>query len=164
MATRESEVGFVPREMFAQPKAFGSVHTVPAVADGVEESDWRFRAAVAQHLFAHAVNENLRIRGHHRGEFLAPFAETRSLSAGRMGRVLRGEQIATIADVLFWGGHFPHVLKRLNEYLDWWVKEPERLREQEREELEKREELEQRAQRAQQEQRQWPGRPARRKQ
>jgi len=136
MATRESEAGFVPREMFAQPGAFGSVHATPPAADGVEESDWRYRAAVAQHFFAHAVNENLRIRGRHRGEFLASFSETRSLSAGRMGRVLRGEQIATIADVLFWGGQFPNVLKRLSEYLDWWVKEPERLRAQQREQAE----------------------------
>ncbi|WP_157526362.1 hypothetical protein [Microbacterium oleivorans] len=133
MPREMTEVGFEPRDMFAQPKAFGVVNATPSPADGVRADDWRYRAAVVQHRFSRAVNDGLKLRGRHRREFLAQYADVRSLSVGRMGRVLRGEQVATMADLAFWAEHFPEVVERLREYFDWWVQDQKRLADLERE-------------------------------
>ncbi len=133
MAAEKGDVGFVPRDMFAQTGAFGRTYATPPPAPGVDMHDWRYRTAVFQHRFANIVNEGLDLRGRNRGDFLAPYADVRSLGVGRMGRVLRGEQVATMADVSFWAEHFPELLKGLGEFFVWWAKDQEQLRQKQRE-------------------------------
>lgn len=112
---------FVPRDMFAQPSAFGNVGSIPGPADGVARTDPRYRAAVVQHMLARQVKDRLALRGLSQKEFLTPMESVRGLSATRMGRVLRGTQIATFGDLAFWTSEFPDVSPPMGKFIASWA-------------------------------------------
>ena len=99
MATRKGFT-FEPRTLTNAPKQFGSISVHLNPAEGVSESDPRFQSAQLQHLLANEVREFL---GVHRLD-VAWLASTDAghpgVSVDRMRRMLRGETMMQITDML----------------------------------------------------------------
>jgi hypothetical protein len=104
---------FIPREMLSQPRAFGASTTLLSPASGVGAKDPRYLAALLQHVLAFRVTEQLRDAGQTRQEYLEPLNNVHGLGVDRMGRVLRGEQMATTADFAFWVTEFPSIARHV---------------------------------------------------
>ena len=132
--------GFEPRTMFAEPKTFAAVGSLPAPRPGVAASNAQYRAAVLQHVAARAVREQLRHRGTNQKDFFSKLSHIRGLSVGRVGRLLRGEQLATLEDIALWFEHLPEGLDRFSSYVANWDKTTKEMIQRQRQEL--REELE----------------------
>jgi hypothetical protein len=114
---------FVPRELVAQPKAFGLAAGLLAPAHGVDESGERYRAAMVQHLMAVAVRgELLRSRGVTPSRYASRF-EGRGLGEDRVRRIFRGETMAQLTDIVFWTAQFPGVASAIAEYASGWFVE-----------------------------------------
>ena len=91
---------FEPRSLIATPKQFGSIRHYVEPADGISEEDPRFQAARMQHLLANEVREHL---GKYRRDvawFASPKAGHPGIGVDRMRRMLRGETMMQIADMM----------------------------------------------------------------
>ena len=73
---------------------------MPAPADGVDVEDPRYRAAVLQHQLAKEAREYLSNRGQDVAWLASSQAGHPGVSVDRMHRMLRGETMMQIADVL----------------------------------------------------------------
>lgn len=106
MATKSSRVSaykgftFVPRELVASPKQFGRTRTVLDPARGIGREDPRFQAAQLQHRLAKEVREFLSDRGETISWLASPEAGHPGVSVDRMHRMLRGETMLQVADLL----------------------------------------------------------------
>ncbi len=127
--------GFEPRSMFAEPKTFATVGSTPAPRPGVAASNAQYRAAVLQHVAATAVREQLRHRGTNQKDFFAKLSHIRGLSVGRVGRLLRGEQLATLEDIALWFEHLPEGLDRFSAYVAKWDETTKLMIKRQRQEL-----------------------------
>lgn len=113
---------FVPRDVVAQPKAFGQAHGLLEPAHGVDESSERYRAAMVQHVMAVSVRAGL-LKSH--GITPPTFAERfpgRGLGADRVRRILRGETMAQLTDLMFWMKHVPEVAEAISELTGPWFR------------------------------------------
>lgn len=116
---------FEPRSMVEQPKAFGLVPSPISPADGVHMSEHRYRAAMVQHLMAASVRaELLKTTGKSPAEYVADVQE-RGLGQDRVRRVFRGETMAQVTDLAFWGAQFPEVAGVISAYIESWSSEKE---------------------------------------
>ncbi|WP_206348586.1 hypothetical protein [Leucobacter sp. CX169] len=99
MATRKGFT-FEPRALTDAPKQFGSIKAHLRPAEGVSIADPRFQAALMQHLLANEVREYL---GSHQRDvawFASPEAGHPGVSVDRMRRMLRGETMMQVADMM----------------------------------------------------------------
>lgn len=109
---------FVPREVVAQPKAFGMATGPLEPAHGVDAAGERYRAAMLQHIMAVTVkSELLKAEGIAPTVFVARF-QGRGLGADRVRRIFRGETMAQLTDLMFWMTHLPAVAVAVAEYID----------------------------------------------
>lgn len=127
--------GFEPRSMFAEPKTFANVSTTPAPRPGIAASNAQYRAAVLQHVAARAVREQLTHRGTNQKDFFAKHSHIRGMSVGRVGRLLRGEQLATLEDITLWFEHLPEGLERFSAYVVRWNQTTKEMIERQQKEL-----------------------------
>jgi len=130
--TDSGDEGFKPRDAFAEPKAFAKVSSTPPPRPGIAASNARYRAAVLQHTAARAVREQLSLRGTNQKEFFAKLSHVPGLSVGRVGRLLRGEQLATLEDIALWFEHLPGGLDRFSEYVSRWNENTKKVMAQQR--------------------------------
>ena len=106
MAAKSSRVSahkgftFVPRELVASPKQFGRTRTAMDPARGVPRDDPRFQAAQLQHRLVKEVREFLSERGETVSWLASPEAGHPGVSVDRMHRMLRGETMLQVADLL----------------------------------------------------------------
>lgn len=111
---------FVPRELVAQPKAFGLASGLLAPAHEVDPGSERYRAAMVQHLMVVAAREALlKAHGLSPTAFIAQFDE-RGLGADRVRRIFRGETMAQLTDLMFWAGHFPEIAGVISTHVEPW--------------------------------------------
>lgn len=111
---------FIPRGVISQPKAFGVVAGLLQPSGDHGYSDERYRAAMVQHLMAVTARQELMGgRGISPTEYVPAFPE-RGLSEDRVRRVFRGETMAQLTDLAFWGGHFPAVADAISRYTATW--------------------------------------------
>lgn len=120
---KQTATSFVPREMLARPSAFGNSTNVIAPAAGISTTDSRYRAAMVQHVLSFRVREQLAEDDMTLKSFMEPLSDVRGLGVERMGRVLRGAQMATIADLAFWAGEYPGIARFLAVYVSTWGKD-----------------------------------------
>ncbi len=120
---KTTATSFIPREMFSRPTAFGNSTNMVPPAASVTAADSRYRAAMVQHVLSFRVREQLAEDGMTLKDFMEPLSDVRGLGSERMGRVLRGAQMATIADLAFWAGEYPKIAKYLAAYLASWGKD-----------------------------------------
>ncbi|WP_157749830.1 hypothetical protein [Microbacterium sp. TPU 3598] len=100
---------FIPRDVVAQPKAFGLAAGLLEPAHDVDSEDERYRAAMLQHLMVVAARGALlKSQGISPTAFVEQF-EGRGLGVDRVRRVFRGETMAQLTDLMFWAHHFPDV-------------------------------------------------------
>jgi hypothetical protein len=107
--------GFVttPRLLMRYPQVFGKTDDKLLPAEGVLESDPRFRAAQIQHRVSNAVRVALLTQGTSLREFAAELDDQDALSYERLRKIQSGHSTMQLADVFHWGAHFPAV----HEYL-----------------------------------------------
>lgn len=111
---------FVPRTVVAQPKAFGLAPGPLEPAHDVDTTSERYRAAMLQHVMAVAVrSELLKAEGVSPATFVSRFRD-RGLSADRVRRILRGETMAQLTDVMFWMSQLPGVAVAISEQTAEW--------------------------------------------
>lgn len=111
---------FVPRDVVAQPKAFGLAPGLLDPAEDVDVTSERYRAAMLQHVMASTARAALlKTKGIAPSVFAERFSE-RGLGADRVRRIFRGETMAQLTDVMFWSAHFPDVARALAEQTDEW--------------------------------------------
>lgn len=123
MVRRNPGMAFEPRSVVAVPSAFGRVRDVLPPADGFDERDHRYRAAMVQHRIASMVHDGLRLRGQTLPQFLSAAPKMPGLSADRQRRMLRGETGAQFADLAFWSAEFPKVARAVAKYIGSWAPE-----------------------------------------
>ena len=121
MVSRNPGMAFEPRSVVAVPSAFGRVRDVLPPADGFDERDHRYRAAMVQHRIASIVHDGLRLRGQTLPQFLSTAPEMPGLSPDRQRRMLRGETGAQFADLAFWSSEFPKVAREVAKYVGSWA-------------------------------------------
>jgi len=136
MGTREpaSEgFTFTPRSLAASPRQFGKTGADLKPIDGVNPEDPKFRAAQLQHRVSNAIREALLdrrlslqryldslARASVAGEGQQPEASTQAdaglgpirppgMSYDRTVRILRGETLMQLADVVHWAAAFTEV-------------------------------------------------------
>lgn len=108
---------FVPREVVAQPKAFGLASGLLEPAHEVDPESERYRAAMVQHLMVVAARDALlKAHGLSPTAFVERFDE-RGLGADRVRRIFRGESMAQLTDLMFWSGHFPEVAGAISSHI-----------------------------------------------
>jgi hypothetical protein len=122
LALYQQGMTFEPRDMVEQKGAFGYSGSLPDPAEGVGRDDHRYRAAMVQHIMARQVRDALKLRGVRLATYLDPYREWPGFSASRMGRVLRGTQSATFADLAFWTAEFPRISEHIAKYMATWKK------------------------------------------
>lgn len=91
---------FVPRELVSAPKLFGRTRTALDPARGIRREDPRFQAALLQHQLAKEIREFLTERGQTVSWLASPDAGHPGVSVDRMHRMLRGETMLQVADLL----------------------------------------------------------------
>lgn len=124
MVGRNPGMAFEPRSVVSVPSAFGRVREVLPPAEGFDERDHRYRAAMVQHRIASMVHDGLRLRGQTLPQFLATTRQLPGLSPDRQRRMLRGETGAHFADLAFWSAEFPRVAREVAKYIGSWAPEP----------------------------------------
>jgi hypothetical protein len=110
----------VPRDVVAQPKAFGQAPGLLEPAPDVDVSGERYRAAMIQHIMAVTVRAGL-LKSH--GITPPSFAERfpdRGLGADRVRRIFRGETMAQLTDLMFWMEQVPDVAAAICEQTSAW--------------------------------------------
>ncbi|WP_449407129.1 hypothetical protein [Microbacterium maritypicum] len=121
MGERRPGMVFEPRSVVSVPSAFGKVHESIRPAEGFDRTDHRYRAATIQHMIAHMVHTQLRLRGQTLPQFLATAPDVPGFSPDRQRRMLRGETAAQFADLAFWASVFPQVAAGVAEYITSWI-------------------------------------------
>lgn len=113
---------FVPRDVVAQPKAFGQAPGLLEPAHDVDASTERYRAAMVQHVMAVTARAGV-LKSH--GITPPTFAERfpdRGLGADRVRRIFRGETMAQLTDLMFWMEQVPDVATAISEQTDAWFR------------------------------------------
>lgn len=107
----ETASAFEPRAQAAAPKQFGKSGADLAPASGVETSDPRFLAAQFQHRVCNAVREWMLARGKTIEVFGGELKAEKVPGAGsdKLGRVLRGETLLQIVDLVALADRVPGV-------------------------------------------------------
>lgn len=106
MAAKSTEVlpgkgfTFVPRDLFESPKRFGKTREDLRPAKGVSILDPRFKAALLQHHLSKEIREHLSSRSKTVAWLASSKAGHPGLSTDRMHRMLRGETMLQVADLL----------------------------------------------------------------
>lgn len=121
MGMREPSGGFKfqPRELVAARTQFGksSEHATPA--SNVSATDMRFVSANLQHLVANAVREGLLARDEHLKGYVSRLEPSLpGMSYDRLVRILRGETLMQLADLLHWADEFEGVRTVLRRQLN----------------------------------------------
>lgn len=111
---------FVPRDVVAQPKAFGQAPGLLEPAHDVDASSERYRAAMIQHVMAVTARAGvLKTHGITPPTFAERFAD-RGLGADRVRRIFRGETMAQLTDLMFWMQQVPDVAEAISAQTDAW--------------------------------------------
>lgn len=106
MATKSTELlpgkgfTFVPRDLFESPRRFGKTREDLRPAKGVSILDPRFKAALLQHHLSKEIREHLSSRSKTVAWLASSKAGHPGLSTDRMHRMLRGETMLQVADLL----------------------------------------------------------------
>ena len=102
---------FEPRRCAAAPKQFGKSGADLLPTSGMHSSDPRFLAAQFQHRICNAVRESMLSRGLTIEEFsgLLKAGDVPGAGSDRLGRVLRGETLMQIADLVALAERVPGV-------------------------------------------------------
>ena len=117
-----SPTTFLPRELGAVRKQFGKAASDLVPARDVDPSGPRFQAAQLQHRISNAVREALLAQGKTLDEFAGEQNDTvPGMSYDRLVRVLRGETLMQIADLMTWAQHFDTVRTLLLTEQTWPV-------------------------------------------
>lgn len=111
---------FQPRSLAAAPKQFGKSATDLTPAAGQIATGPKFAAAQLQHRVCNAVREALLAEG----KSIDTFAEElRPIVPGmgydRLVRVLRGETLMQVTDLVTWAAHFESVRTILQDPARW---------------------------------------------
>jgi hypothetical protein len=97
---------FEPRARMQVPKSFGKTGIACA---SVGESDAQLAAAQFQHLVANAIRECVMRRSGTLRLFLEGAKFPQEMTYDRVSRILRGETMMTVTDLLIWTAAFPEV-------------------------------------------------------
>lgn len=114
-------MAFEPRSVVSAPSAFGRVSTPIPPAEGFDQRDHQYRAAMVQHTMARIIHNALLISEQSLPQFLAGLTHVRGMSPDRVRRMLRGETAAQLADIAFWSAQFPQVALELAVYVRSWA-------------------------------------------
>lgn len=107
---------FAPRKVFAQREQFGQFHEVPRAAEGVRERSDEFRASALQHLISYEFRRWLSDHGLTVEQF-ASRQEGKTVRADRLRRLLRGETMMQLTDIIRFASVSPGVREVVLEYL-----------------------------------------------
>lgn len=112
---------FEPRRCAAAAKQFGKSGADLMPVSGVQSSDPRFAAAQFQHRVCNAVREWLLSRGATIEEFARELkaGEVPGAGSDRLGRVLRGETLMQVADLVALAERVPGVRTVLLSERTW---------------------------------------------
>ena len=123
MPTRGADTAttFEPRRCAAAPKQFGKSGADLLPASGMQSSDPRFLAAQFQHRVCNAVRESMLSRGLTIEEFsgLLKAGDVPGAGSDRLGRVLRGETLMQISDLVALAQRVPGVRTILTSEGTW---------------------------------------------
>ena len=121
----DSATTFEPRRCAAAAKQFGKSGADLMPAPGMQSSDPRFAAAQFQHRVCNAVREWLLSRGTTIEEFARELkaGEVPGAGSDRLGRVLRGETLMQIADLVSLAVRVPGVRSVLLSERTWTADE-----------------------------------------
>jgi hypothetical protein len=97
---------FEPRAQMASPGSFGKVGIALEPAD---RADAQFDAAQFQHLLANEVRQRVLVKYGTLSAFLASSEMPPIMTYDRVSRILRGESMMTITDLLVWTKLFSEV-------------------------------------------------------
>ncbi|TFD66078.1 hypothetical protein [Cryobacterium sp. Hh38] len=97
---------FEPRARMQVPKSFGKMGIACAA---VGKSDAQLAAAQFQHLVANTIRECITRRSGTLRLFLEGAEFPVEMTYDRVSRILRGETMMTITDLLIWTAAFPEV-------------------------------------------------------
>ncbi|TFD48566.1 hypothetical protein E3T46_15135 [Cryobacterium sp. Hh11] len=97
---------FEPRGRFLVPKSFGKMGVL---GTPVGSADAQLAAAEFQHLVANAIRECVTRRSGTLRLFLQEAGFPAEMTYDRVSRILRGETMMTITDLLIWSAAFPEV-------------------------------------------------------
>lgn len=97
---------FEPRSRMQVPRSFGKMGTA---CTAVGEPDAQLAAAQFQHLIANAIRECVTRQSGTLRLFLAGAEFPPEMTYDRVSRILRGETMMTITDLLIWSAAFPEV-------------------------------------------------------
>lgn len=106
---------FAPRKLFARREQFGQFHEVPRPANGVVAESDEFRAAALQHLLSYEFRRWLS----EQGMSVEKFAFQQSAQPGRadrLRRLLRGETMMQLTDIIRFTSASPNVRAAVFEY------------------------------------------------
>lgn len=117
----ETATTFEPRQCAAAARQFGKSSSDLLAAPGMQVSDPRFMAAQFQHGVSNAVREWMLSRGSTIDEFARELKAEQVPGAGsdRLGRVLRGETLMQIADLVAFATRAPGVRTILMNESTW---------------------------------------------
>ena len=111
---------FQPRSLAAAPKQFGKSATDLTPAAGQIATGPKFAAAQLQHRVCNAVREALLAEGKSIDSFAEELRPTvPGVGYDRLVRVLRGETLMQIADLVTWAGRFAGVRDLLVSQETW---------------------------------------------
>lgn len=101
--------------MVAVPKAFGQSSVRLPASAGVDDADARYRAATLQHLVANVIREEILALGSSLPSFLEQLHPAPpGMGYDRVVRILRGETLMQLADLVTWAGQFARVRELLS--------------------------------------------------
>lgn len=101
---------FEPRSLVFTPSAFGKTTARQSPRTGIDQQDPRFSAAQFQHEIANAVREGILVTGKSLDGFVKELSPAPpGFTYDRLVRILRGETLMQVADLIVWAQRFPAV-------------------------------------------------------
>jgi hypothetical protein len=101
---------FRPKNLALTPRQFGKSASDLTPAEDVDETAPKFLAAQFQHRVCNALREALLARNATINDFATQLKDTvPGMGYDRMVRVLRGETLIQVADLVTWAGSFREV-------------------------------------------------------
>lgn len=110
-----SAFAFVPRSVLAEPQVFGKNLRVLAPAAGFTAVSPNYRAAVLQHVLSFQIRDAIRSSGRTLPQILEEIPGMTG-SKERHERILRGETMMQLSDIMMWASRFPTIRREVAEF------------------------------------------------